>query len=259
MPRRNFSVVVPDNPDKLLTLAELILKKYYQDNTAARLPSAWMDQLQQLVNTARFENNRTKELERRREKLNEERNLILGSDSRQSSYTTGTVKYFIIAARDILLAHYRGNERALGDWGYTVNSPKGAVQVIIPRGSEQIIALAKLILQKHYSDGPNSLLQSLNWDLLNTRLSEAEQKAQEAQAVNREKEKATQLRNIALGLDKGQNTKTTNTIKYIVRAVRDLLLGMYRGSEQMLGDWGFEVNFSAGGDGAATDQTTPTE
>lgn len=246
MPRRNFSVVIPENSDELLTLAERILQKFYQDNSIARIPQTWMDQLQQLIYTARSENDRSKELERRREKLIEERDLILGSNGNQSTYTNGTVRYFVIAARDILLAHYRGNERALGDWGYEVNSPKGVVQVIIPRGPEKIIALAKLIIQKHYNDGGNSLLQSLNWDLLNTRLYEAEQKTQEAQAVNREKEKATQQRNIALGLDKGQNTKTVNTIRYIVRAVRDLLLGIYRGSEQTLGDWGFEVNMSAG-------------
>lgn len=245
MARRNFSVVVPDNPEKLLTLAELILQKYYQDNINGLLPSAWMDQLQQLVTIASTENDRSKELERRREKLIEERDLILGSNDKKSTYLNSTMKYFLVAARDVLLAHFRGNERALGDWGYEVNSPKNAVQVIIPRNAEKIITLAKLIMQKHYNDGGNSVLQSLNLDIVNTRLYEAEQKLQEAQAANREKEKATQLRNIALGLDKGQNTKTGNTIKYIVRAVRDLLLGVYRGSEQMLGDWGFEVNFNS--------------
>lgn len=259
MARRNFSVVVPDNPDKLLTLAELILQKYYQDNSNGLLPSIWMDQLQPLVSIARTEHDRSKELERRREKLIEERDLILGSNDKQSTYLNSTVKYFIVAARDVLLAHFRGNERSLGDWGYIVNSPKGAVQVLIPRGAEKIIALAKLVMQKHYNDGPNSLLNHLNWDLLNTRLLEAEQKNQEAQAVNREKEKATQLRNIALGLDKTQNTKTANTVKYIVRAVRDLLLGIHRGSEQMLGDWGFEVNFNTVSDSTTTTPTIPTK
>lgn len=244
MPRRNFSIVVPDSTDKMLMLAAQIQQKHNQDGAASLIPATLMDTLQQLVSTARTAYERRNDLDRQKEKRNEERSLMLGLHDTQSASTPGTVRYIVTAARDILRGHFRGNERTLGDWGYVVNSPKGAVQVIIPLRANALIELAKLVMQKHYNDGSSSLLQGLDWNALNTRLYEAEQKLQEGQALNREKEKATQALHIALGTDKGQSSKTPNTIQYVVRAVRDLLLGNFRGREQELGAWGFEVNFN---------------
>jgi hypothetical protein len=249
MSRHSFRVVVPTNTEKLLLLSENILQKNAQDGTLSPIPTALTDQLQQLLFAARAEHNRRNDLDRQKEKHNEDRDLILGVNKTQTAHSPGTVRYMVTAARDILLGHYRGKERTLGDWGFVVNSPKGAVQVIIPRRAEPLITLAKLLMQKHQSDGSNSLLKNLDWNTLNMRLYEAEQKFQEAQALSREKEKATQTRNIALGTDKGQSSKTPNTVQYIVRAVRDLLLGNFRGREQELGAWGFEVNFNGKGGG----------
>lgn len=259
MAKHSFRVPMPTKTDKLLLLGENILQKHYQDGSSSPLPPHLMDSLQQLVSIARTEHDRQNELNRQKEKLYEARDLLLGIHESQGSYVKGTVLYIVTAARDILLGHYRGNERVLGDWGYTINSPKGKAQILIPRQADKLMQLAKFLIQKHYQDGSNSLLQSLDWTNLESRLYEAEQKQKEAQAVSREKEKATQLRNIALGMDKGQTTKTANTVHYIVRAVRDLLLGIHRGSEQMLGDWGFEVNFSTVSDSTTTTPTIPTK
>lgn len=244
MSRHSFRVVVPTNVEKLLLLGERILLKHYQDGSASPIPVHLIDQLQQLVAIARLEHDRQNDFTRQKEKRNEERNTILGILRPQNAHTPGTVRYYLTATRDILLGHFRSNERALGDWGFTVNSPKGAVQIVLPTTADGWITLAKLVLKKHYEDGAGSLLNNLNLDQLQTVLYEVEQKFQEGQALNREKEKATQLRNIALGLDKGQSSKTPNTVKYIVRAIRDLLLGTFRGREQELGAWGFEVNFN---------------
>ncbi|MDX1940742.1 MAG: hypothetical protein SFU99_09340 [Saprospiraceae bacterium] len=244
MSRNYFSVVIPTNADKLLSLADKNLQKHYQDGNASKISQALAQQLQEKLDTARTENNRRNELDRLKERLNEERNLLLGLHDSQNTYSEGTVRSIITAARDILLGQYRGNERMLGDWGFVVNSPKGKIQVIIPKNADELIALAKKVMEKHYMDGGASLLQDLAWDVLNNRLYEAEMKLEEARKANRDKEKATQMRNIALGIDKGQTSKTPNTVQYIVRAIRDVLLGTFRGREQELGDWGFEVNRS---------------
>ncbi len=248
MARRDFSIVVPRNPELLIALADKNLQKHYQDGAASKINQTLAQQLQVKLDTARTENNRRNELDRLKEKLNEERNLLLGLHDSQNAFTEGTVFYFVAAARDILLGHYRSNERMLGDWGFVVNSPKGAAQIIIPRNADALIALAKKVMEKHYMDGEASLLKDLAWDVLNNRLYEAEMKLEEARKANRDKEKATQMRNIALGIDKGQTSKTPNTVKYIVKAIRDVLLGTYRGREQELGDWGFEVNRSTSND-----------
>ncbi len=242
MPRRNFSIIVSNNADQLIALARRILQKYQQDGSVSTIPPTLLEQLQNKLDTAQTEHARLQELNRRREKLTEERNLLLGLHNSQNTFTEGTPLYAVTASRDILLGQYRGNERQLGDWGYTVNSPKGKVQVVIPRTADELINLTKSVMQKHYNDGNSSLLNSLSWDGVSNKLYEAEMKLEEARQINRDKEKATQARNIALGIDHGQSSKTPNTVKYIVRVVRDVLLGVYRGKEQILGDWGFEVN-----------------
>ncbi len=248
MARRDFSIVVPRNAELLIALADNILRKHYQDGTASKINSTLAGQLQAKLDIARTEHNRRNELDRQKEKLNEERNLLLGLHDSQNAYSEGTVRSIITAVRDILLGQYRGNERALGDWGFTVNSPKGKVQVIIPRNADELIVLAKKVIEKHNLDGGASLLHDLDWNTLGSKLYDAEMKLEEARQVSRDKEKATQARNIALGIDRGQNSKTPNTVKYIVKSIRDTLLGLFRGREQELGDWGFEVNFNSAGD-----------
>lgn len=247
MAKRNFSVAIPNNPDRLIVLAGLILQKHQQDGADSKIPTQLSAPLQTQLEVARTENDRRNELDRQKERCNEDRNLILGLRSTRSTYIEGTVRYFVAGVRDVLLGLYRGNERHLGDWGFTVNSPKGSVQVIIPTKADQLIALAKLIQQKHQQDGSNSPLHHLDWNTLAMRLAEAEQRYEEGSKLNRDKENATQVRNIALGTDRSQNSKTTGTVKYLVRSVRDVLLGIYRGKEQELGKWGFEVNANSGG------------
>lgn len=254
MSRRYFRVVIPTNADKLLSLANSILQKHQQDGGDSPISTSIASALQAQYDIAGTEHSRRNELDRQKENLNEARNLLLGVHPSQNAYTEGTVLYFVTAARDVLLGYFRGSERQLGDWGYTVNSPKGQAQIIISRKPDELIALAKAVMQKHQTDGKDSLLNSLDWDTFTKVLAEAEAKLEAARQANRDKEKATQVRNRALGIDRGQTSKTPNTVKYLVRSIRDLLLGICRGREQELGDWGFEVNFSKGSDQNVVDE-----
>lgn len=242
MPRKQFSVLVSNNPEELMALADNILQKHYQDGAATKIPAALADPLQSQLTIARTEYTRRNELDRLKEKLIEERNLLLGKNSVRNSYMEGTVSYYLAAARDILLGMYRQNPKALGDWGYTVNASSGVAQVVIPNKPDELITLAKLVAQKHYQDGANSPLNALDWDKLNQVLYEVEMKMQEARKVSREKELATQAYQLALGIDKTQSSKVTGTVKYLITSIRDVLLGSFRGREKELGNWGFKVN-----------------
>jgi len=53
----------------------------------------------------------------------------------------------------------------------------------------------------------------------------------------RDAETATQNRDLALGT----NDPVKGTVLNYVRSVRDILSGIYKGNEQKLGDWGFDV------------------
>ena len=69
----------------------------------------------------------------------------------------------------------------------------------------------------------------------------------------RDAETATQNRDFALGGDSPSKV----TVGYYVRAVRDVLLGIYKGNEQKLGDWGFDVDMSARPAAAKTPTPNP--
>lgn len=259
MNRRYLKVVISNNPDLLIALGDKILQKHYQDGPDSVIPATLSEQIQIKLDVARAMHERRHELERQKEKCNEERRQLLGLSDVKNSYSDNTVRYFVIAARDILLGQYRGNARTLGDWGFTVNSPKGVARVLIPNKADPMIKLAKAIMQKHYSDGESSPLKALDWEQFSTILSEAEQKLEEGRRLDREKEIATQARNIALGLDKGQNSQTPKNLKYLIKSVRDVLLGIYRGRERELGNWGFEVHDGTGSPNSKTDPPAPEE
>lgn len=244
MARRPFKVPIPEQADALNTLGNNILKKHAADKEASPIPAATGTQLQAKLDEASAQQTLQESLDKEKEKLNEDRNLLLGLHPTQTSITEGTVLFYLTSIRNFLLGHFRGTERKLGDWGFTVNTPKGAVQVIIPRNADKLTKLVANVLKKHDADGSASLLSAFDMAALKTLNDDAAKKLSDAGAANRNKEKATQARNLALGTGKGRNTKTPGTVAYIVRSVRDILLGIYRGKEQQLGDWGFTVNFN---------------
>lgn len=114
-------------------------------------------------------------------------------------------------------------------------------RVIIPTNPDQLIALAKSIAAKNTADGASSPLSSLNMADMATKTTTADTQNQASAKAYRDAELATQNRDIALGADRS----TQGTVNYHVASVRDLLLALYKGNEQKLGDWGFTVDQSA--------------
>lgn len=246
MAKRPFKIVIPSQPDPLNKLGNDIFNKHTADGAASPIPVLTADQLKAKLDEAAEQYAAQKNLDKEKERLNEERNLLLGIHLTQTTVTAGTVLFQVVSIRDFLLGRFRGSERKLGDWGFTVNTPKGAVQVAVPRNADKLTKLVADILKKHGDDGADSILAVFDMPALQRINDEAAKKLADAAAVNRNKEKATQARNLALGTAKGQTSKTPGTVSYFVRSVRDILLGIYRGKEQQLGDWGFEVNFNNG-------------
>lgn len=245
MARRPYSVEIPKLPDPLIVLSQNILTKHNADGAVSPIPDTLASMLTDKLAVAKAQVTLQGDLDKDKERYIEGRNLALGLDSSQSSITEGTALFYVTSIRNFLLGLFRGSERKLGDWGFSVNSPKGRVQVEIPRSPEKLIKLGKAIVKKHEEDASSSIIASFDLDALKTCVTDAELLNSQAASANRNKGKATEARNLALGIAKGQNSKTMGTAAYIVRSIRDILLGMYRGREQQLGDWGFEVNFNA--------------
>lgn len=118
------------------------------------------------------------------------------------------------------------------------------IRVKIPRKAPELISLLNKVLAKHEADGERSPLNSVNMDDLTAKTRVATVANEDAFKLKKQSEAAFEDRNLALGLAKGQISTTTGTANYYVKAIRDILLGLYKGREHQLGEWGFEVNHS---------------
>lgn len=138
------------------------------------------------------------------------------------------------ATRDFLLGVFRATPTKLGEWGFTVSQVGGRPRVAIPRNVEQLLALAKLIAQKHAADGATSVLNGLqdySWTTLAPTIQTCLAKHQQAEALQGQWEQSYQVRNQLL-------PPLMNALK----ASRDLLLGAFATTPTRLGDWGFNVS-----------------
>ncbi len=110
------------------------------------------------------------------------------------------------------------------------------IRVNVPKNAEELLDLATKIVSKKNELGATSPLTAMvshSW-------TENEQKVptcldfhNRAEELNRQAEEAYRQRDLLLG-----------DIKESVLASRDLLLGVYRETPRVLGEYGFEVNDS---------------
>lgn len=117
-------------------------------------------------------------------------------------------------------------------------------RVIIPDNPRQKIDLAKLAIEKHVADGPTSPLDVLDMADFTAKQTETDTQDKLSVKLRKDSETATELRDIALGNNQGQNSSIPGTVDYYLRAVVSVLSGIYRNNPQRLGDWGFVVDTS---------------
>jgi hypothetical protein len=110
-------------------------------------------------------------------------------------------------------------------------------RINIPKNPEQFLALCKALTEKHASDGASSPLNGLDMADLAAKTAEADTQNKLSARLYREAEKATQDRDLLIGTDNA----VKGTLMMYARSVRDVLGGLYKGNEQKLGEWGFEV------------------
>lgn len=247
MPNPNFSVTIPENAQELIGLSERALLKHTTDGASSVLSVLDMADMQAKTTLAKIRDAQGAQLNRDKETAFEARNLAMSAES-----DTPGVEFYLKSARDILLGVYKGKEQKLGDYGYEVSTSRGGgVSVEIPANAEKLIALAARVITKHNNDGAASPIKGLNMADFTAKHQTADAQHKLATQLNRDKEKANKERDHALGIAEGQKVSTEGTVKFYVVSVRDVLLGLYKGREFNLGDWGYDVQFS-GGAGAPT-------
>jgi hypothetical protein len=244
--RNTFRVVIPRKIDFFLILFKNILDKHAADGVNSPLSVLNMADAQVKYAHAFQKHLEAEQLSKDAETATELRNVLLGMGRSQLSSQPNTLLYLTLSVRNVLLGVRKGAEPALGEWGFDVRAnQKGSYRVYIPyRKPLLLLVLAEKVLAKHLLDGVDSPLVGIDMSAFATLLNNAKAEHAKSEQLHKFKEIAYKERNIALGIGKKSNSNISGSLHYYVRAVRNTLTGIYRGSEQTLGDWGFEVNRS---------------
>lgn len=239
-------VIIPRNAIELIELGQNVLDKDAEDGVDSRVKIVDMADLAAKLQIGKEAHMLADKLGRLKEDETEKRNSALGLKADQNSGTEGTVRYVVLSIRDYLLGGFKGEEQRLGDWGFEVNTnSKGRKRVVIPhRKVAELISLGNAIVAKHNADGAQSLLGNFNMVAFAALVAKAELHHKTSKQMERDKEKAYEKRNNALGIGKNHKRTTPGSVIYYLICVRDVLFGQFKGHEMALGEWGFMVHHS---------------
>lgn len=119
---------------------------------------------------------------------------------------------------------------------------KKTIRVDIPiKDPDEADKLAETIEAKAKEMGSDCPIDKEILDVLAEKAKIQREKRTEARRLHAQAEAATLDADTALGIAKGQNVNTLNTMYNAVTIIRDLLLVKYRGREEMLSEFGFKV------------------
>lgn len=122
---------------------------------------------------------------------------------------------------------------------------KTSIKVDIPDGKPDVLnKIGEGILKKHLELGAASPLNGLDMETFATKLKDGILKRESAKILREQSELMNQQAGLSIGVDKSQNTKTPGTVYSTLTSARDILLGLNRGQERKLAEWGFDVVIS---------------
>ncbi len=119
---------------------------------------------------------------------------------------------------------------------------KVTVKIEIPAGSpDDLLGMALKVESNHTKKGTDSPLNAIDMTTFSAKLKSAKEKRAEAKRLHDEAEALNQQALQELGIAKGQNSKTPGTVYSLITSARDVLMGINRGQEEKLNEWGFKV------------------
>jgi hypothetical protein len=125
MPKKTLRINIPTNVDELLKLIENIIDKHQEDGAESKLNVVDMKRLDDLFQVAVQKNEESIKFRMKAEDATQERNNALGIKVKNAATASGNALYLVTQIRDILLPIYKGNEKKLGEWGFSVDdNPK---------------------------------------------------------------------------------------------------------------------------------------
>lgn len=115
-------VIIPDNADEFITLAELIIAKEQALAPNGILSPQELTALQDLRQKGFDANKLQQQLYKDAEEKTHERDNALGLGKGARVDIPGTAMFLVTKVRDSVLAANKTNPQVLGEWGFTVDS-----------------------------------------------------------------------------------------------------------------------------------------
>lgn len=120
------------------------------------------------------------------------------------------------------------------------------VKVTVPISKpDEFTKLLKNIVKQHAKEGSKSPLKSqknINMTTFKASAIKAEDLRDKAEKLRHESEKLMEQSRTLYGFAKGQTISTPGTLYNMVDDIKDTLLLAYKGNEEGLGEWGFDVS-----------------
>lgn len=106
---------------------------------------------------------------------------------------------------------------------------------------KRMIAIATKISNKNTELGEQSPLKSINMSSFASIFDVSSQKNAQMEDLQLRYEQRKAETDLALGIAKGQTMATPDTLLFYLGLIRDQLMVTYKGREELIEDWGFEV------------------
>ncbi|MBP7497704.1 MAG: hypothetical protein KA792_08590 [Bacteroidales bacterium] len=247
MTKITIKVPIPINsPMEMEILCDAINTKNTEMGVLSPVKNFITQEFNDLLSLEKLKRTQARQFHAAAQGYTEEADNALGIGLQQNVYTIGTIYNLLTKFRDILLIKYINNEEKISDFGFNVTMErkrgKVTVKVDIPiRKPDTISKLCNDLIAKHTDMGQDSPLAQDDIDALSTQLGIENSKRTLARRTHNQAQSATNDADVALGSAKGQSNKTVNTLYYTVNLVKKTLLIHYRGYEEHLSEWGFNV------------------
>jgi len=119
---------------------------------------------------------------------------------------------------------------------------KRNIKITFGQGDRQrMIAVATKISNKNTELGEQSPLKSINMAAFATIFDVSSTKNTQMEDFQLRYEQTKAEADFALGIAKGQTMATPDTLLFYLGLIRDQLMVTYKGREELIADWGFEV------------------
>jgi len=136
---------------------------------------------------------------------------------------------------------------------------KRNIKITFGQGDRQrMIAVATKISNKNTELGEQSPLKSINMAAFATIFDVSSTKNTQMEDFQLRYEQTKAEADFALGIAKGQTMATPDTLLFYLGLIRDQLMVTYKGREELIEDWGFDVTVTESKGMKPREPKTPT-